>query len=195
MKQCIENPNDVNWAGYWAERLAGKVNKNWDDAAPGFYKRTRKEDYNTALFDKLILDENDTVLDVGCGEGSVTVPLAKRVKKVIGIDSSPKMLEYLEKRATENNIDNIETILKPIEEITYEEIGDVDVVVCSRSLNAIIPIEETIAELNKIANMTNANTIIFIIYSIFSNYSLYTALHQRMMKRMPAERRPGPKPQ
>ena len=124
MKQCIENPNDVDWASFWAERLTGKVNKNWDEAAPGFYKRTRKEDYNSALFDKLILDENDTVLDVGCGEGSVTVPLAKRVKKVIGIDSSPKMLEYLEKRAIENNIDNIETILKPIEEITYEEIGE-----------------------------------------------------------------------
>ncbi len=141
MKQCIENPNDVDWASYWAERLAGKVNKNWDEAAPGFYKRTRKEDYNTALFDKLILDENDTVLDVGCGEGSVTVPLAKKVKKVIGIESSPKMLEYLEKRDRDNDIDNIETILKPIEEITYEEIGDVDVVVCSRSLNAIIYIE------------------------------------------------------
>ena len=152
MKQCIENPNDVDWASFWAERLSKKVNKNWDEAAPGFYKRTRKEDYNTALFDKLILDENDIVLDVGCGEGSVTVPLAQKVKKVIGIDSSPKMLEYLEKRAKDNNIDNIETILKPIEEITYEEIGDVDVVVCSRSLNAIIPIEETLAELNKIAN-------------------------------------------
>ena len=152
MRQCIENPNDVKWADFWAERLSGKVNKNWDDAAPGFYKRTRKEDYNTALFDKLILDENDTVLDVGCGEGSVTVPLAQKVKKVIGIDSSPKMLEYLEKRAKDNAINNIETILKPIEDIRYDEIGDVDVVVCSRSLNAIIPIEETLAELDKIAN-------------------------------------------
>ena len=152
MKQCIENPNDVDWASYWAERLATKVNKNWDEAAPGFYKRTRKEDYQTALFDKLILDENDSVLDVGCGEGSVTVPLAKKVKRVIGIDSSPKMLEYLKKRAGDNNITNIETILKPIEEITYDEIGDVDVVVCSRSLNSIVPIEETLAELNKIAN-------------------------------------------
>lgn len=62
-----------------------------------FYRRTHKEDYNDALFSKLILDENNTVLDVGCGEGSITVPLAKRVKKVIGVDSSPKMLEYLEK--------------------------------------------------------------------------------------------------
>ena len=151
MKQCIENPNDVDWAGFWAERLAGKVNKNWDDAAPGFFKRTRKDDYQDVLFDKLILDENDTVLDVGCGEGTVTIPIAKRVKKVIGVDSSPKMLEYLEKRAEDNNVSNIETILKPIEEIAYDEIGNVDVVVCSRSLNGIIPIEEVLCELNKIA--------------------------------------------
>ena len=152
MKQCIENPNDVDWASFWAERLTGKKNKDWDKAAPGFYKRTRKDDYNSTLFDMLILDENDTVLDVGCGEGSITVPLAKKVKNVIGVDSSAKMLEYLEKRAKENNVGNIETILKPIEEIKYEEIGDVDVVVCSRSLNAIIPIEDVLLELNKIAN-------------------------------------------
>lgn len=152
MRQCIENPNDVDWTGFWAKRLECKINKNWDKAAPGFYKRTRNEDYQDALFDKLILDENDTVLDVGCGEGSVTIPIAKRVKKVIGLDSSPKMLECLEKRADENNISNIEAILKPIEELTYEEIGDVDVVVCSRSLNGIIPIEEVLSELNKIAN-------------------------------------------
>ena len=152
MKQCIENPNDVDWTGFWAERLEDKVNKNWDEAAPGFFKRTRKDDYNTALFDMLILDENDTVLDVGCGEGSITVPLAKKVKKVTGIDSSQKMLEYLEKRAKENNADNIETVLKPIEEIKYEDIGDADVVVCSRSLNGIIPIDEVLLELDRIAN-------------------------------------------
>lgn len=152
MKQCIENPNDVKWAEFWAERLENKVNKDWDKAAPGFYKRTKKEDYQIALFEKLILDKDDTVLDVGCGEGSVTIPIAKRVKKVIGLDSSPKMLEYLEKRADANDITNIETILKPIEEIKYDEIGDVDVVVCSRSLNGIIPIEEVLSELDKIAS-------------------------------------------
>ena len=152
MRQCIENPNDVNWLEFWAEKLSTKMDKDWDKAAPGFYKRTRKEDYQVALFDKLILDENDTILDVGCGEGSVTIPIAKRVKKVIGVDSSPKMLKFLEKRANDDDINNIETLLKPIEEITYDEIGDVDVVVCSRSLNGIIPIDEVLTELNKIAN-------------------------------------------
>lgn len=27
MKQCIENPNDVDWLGFWAERLEGKNKK------------------------------------------------------------------------------------------------------------------------------------------------------------------------
>ncbi len=152
MKQCIENPNDVDWVKFWQEKLANKNDKDWDKAAAGFFKRTRKDDYQVALFDKLILNEDDTVLDVGCGEGSVTIPIANRVKKVIGLDSSPKMLEFLEKRASENNIDNIETVLKPIEEISHEEIGDVDVVVCSRSLNGIIPIDKVLSELNEIAN-------------------------------------------
>ena len=58
----------------------------------------------------------------------------------------------MEKRAEENNINNIETVLKPIEEIKYDEIGDVDVVVCSRSLNGIIPIDEVLLELDRIAN-------------------------------------------
>ena len=34
MKQYIENPNEVDWEGFWAERLEGKVNKDWDKAAP-----------------------------------------------------------------------------------------------------------------------------------------------------------------
>ena len=152
MKQCIENPDDIDWVGFWAEKLTGKKDKNWDEAAAGFYRRTKKDDYNDALFSKLILDENDTVLDVGCGEGSITIPLAKRVKKVIGIDSSPKMLEFLKKRANDNEISNIKSILMPIEDINYTEIGDVDVVICSRSLNGIIPIDKVLTELNKIAN-------------------------------------------
>ena len=50
MKQCIENPNEVDWVGYWRERLEGKKNKDWDKAAPGFFKRTRKEPVYTVFY-------------------------------------------------------------------------------------------------------------------------------------------------
>ena len=126
MKQCIENPNEVKW-------------------------EAKKDDYHELLFSKLILDENDSVLDLGCGEGSITLPLARKVRKVTGVDSSVKMLELLNERADDEGIDNVETILKPLEDITYDEVGPHDVVLASRSLNGIIPIKETLAEINRIA--------------------------------------------
>ena len=89
MKQCIENPNEVDWKGFWAEKLANKVDKDWDKAAPGFYRRTKKEDYNDALFSKLILDKNDTVLDVyvtlyqGARIQETSVALQQNVKMAV----------------------------------------------------------------------------------------------------------------
>lgn len=154
MKQTITNPNEVDWIKYWQESLKQKTDKNkdWDKAAPHFHKRAKKDDYHDLLFSKLILNENDSLLDLGCGEGSITLPIAKQVRKVTGVDSSTKMLELLNQRAQEQNIKNIDTILKSLEDISYEEIGDYDVVLASRSLNGIIPIEETLKTINEIAN-------------------------------------------
>lgn len=154
MKQIITNPNEVDWLKYWQEALKQKTDKNkdWDKAAPHFHKRAKKDDYHDLLFSKLILNENDSLLDLGCGEGSITLPIAKQVRKVTGVDSSTKMLELLNKRAQEQNIKNVDTILKSLEDISYEEIGDYDVVLASRSLNGIIPIEETLKTINEIAN-------------------------------------------
>ena len=154
MKQIITNPNEVDWLKYWQEALKQKTDKNkdWDKAAPHFHKRAKKDDYHDLLFSKLILNENDSLLDLGCGEGSITLPIAKQVRKVTGVDSSTKMLELLNKRAQEQNIKNVDTILKSLEDISYEEIGDYDVVLASRSLNGIIPIEETLKTINEIAS-------------------------------------------
>lgn len=154
MKQTITNPNEVDWVKYWQEALKQKTDKNkdWDKAAPHFHKRAKKDDYHDLLFSKLILNENDSLLDLGCGEGSITLPIAKQVRKVTGVDSSAKMLELLNQRAQEQNIKNVDTILKSLEDISYEEIGDYDVVLASRSLNGIIPIEETLKTINEIAN-------------------------------------------
>jgi SAM-dependent methyltransferase len=154
MKQCIEKPEELKWDEFWAYELKQKEDrgKDWDKAAAGFQKRAKKDDYHELLFSKLVLDENDSVLDLGCGEGSITLPLAKKVKRVTGVDSSTKMLELLNERAHEQGIDNVTTILKPLEEISYEEVGSHDVVLASRSLNGIIPIKETLEIIDKIAN-------------------------------------------
>ena len=106
MKQNITDPNEIKWEDYWEHKLKEKKEppKDWDKAAINFHKRTRKDDYLELLFSKLILDKNDTLLDLGCGEGSITIPLAGKVKKITGVDSSPKMLELLNQRAKKEKI-------------------------------------------------------------------------------------------
>ncbi len=151
-KQCVSNPDDLDWLEFWEEKLENKITKDWDKAAEGFYKRSKRDSYQEELLKRLKLSKDDTVIDVGCGEGSITIPIAKKVKSVTGLDSSKKMLEFLNKRASEEKIENIETILCDIEDISYDELGDYDIVVASRCLNGIVPIKETIRELNKIAN-------------------------------------------
>lgn len=154
-KHYIKSPEDIDWEYFWGKQLERKKDrkKDWNKAAPHFHKSNLRDDYKTALLKKLdILSKNDTVLDIGCGEGTITIPIAKKVKSVTGIDSAENMLRILNEKCDKENIDNINTILKPIEEIRYEDIGNYDAVVASRSLNSIIPIKETLEEINKIAN-------------------------------------------
>ncbi len=48
--------------------------------------------------DLLPIKKTDFVLDVGCGTGVISGLLGERVKEVLGIDLSPKMLEIAKKK-------------------------------------------------------------------------------------------------
>ena len=64
------------------------------DAAE-FYARYRRG-YPTPVVDMLVdalaLGPTDSVLDLGCGTGQLTIPLARRVGRIIGVDPEPDML-------------------------------------------------------------------------------------------------------
>jgi len=45
-----------------------------------------KEEIRTIVLSKLHIQEDDTIVDVGCGTGGLTVEFAKRCKKVYSID-------------------------------------------------------------------------------------------------------------
>src|SRR5436309_592020 len=72
--------------------------------------------------------EGGTVLDVGCGAGAASLPLARRSSRLIGVDSSAEMLEAFVERARAAGVE-AETI-----EGVWPDIADqapaADVVVC-----------------------------------------------------------------
>nr|WP_302579125.1 class I SAM-dependent methyltransferase [Methanobrevibacter arboriphilus] len=154
--KCINNLNADDWENAWKNELGEEIKKKkfWTKDTPKihFEKIAVKDEYHEKLMEKLVLDETDTVIDLGCGEGAVTTLIAEKVSKVLGIDSSPMMLDLLQQRIDHDNIKNIETKKMKIEDVSIESVGKFDVVLASRSFMGIHDIKDVLINSNEIAN-------------------------------------------
>lgn len=60
----------------------------------------------TKAIDLLELQPNDRVLDLFCGLGNFTLPLAKRVNSVIGVEGDKSLVAHAQRNAKLNGLDN-----------------------------------------------------------------------------------------
>lgn len=74
------------------------------------------------MIELLSLDKNDTVIDFGCGTGTLTIEIARKCRKMIGVDISTAMLEIAAKKAKEENLFNIDFHNAGF--LTYEHKGE-----------------------------------------------------------------------
>lgn len=82
-------------------------------------------------YDRLIsnIKGGQTVLDIGCGTGALTLRAAVKGAKVKGIDVNPYMLEIAQKRASEAKLEkNIEFCEMGVAELGNEKPSSYDVV-------------------------------------------------------------------
>lgn len=153
-KIIIDDENDIDWDELWTRKmdLKGDRGKDWSKAAEKYSERANKDNYTEQLISKMILSKEDSVLDVGCGEGSVTIPLSKEVKSVTAIDATDKMLEILDEKIESESINNIKTVKDDVNVVTKEKYGNFDIVLASRVVNGIRSPEKVFANFNEIAN-------------------------------------------
>ena len=121
------------------DELAGKFGRNY---VPG---RSWK-----ALAHALIsLLPSLTVADLGAGEGTLSQLLAKRARKVIAVDNSPKMVEFGSALAKKHQLKNLEYRLGDIEDPPIQK-SSVDLAVLSQALHHAIKPERAIGAAHRI---------------------------------------------
>lgn len=69
----------------------------------------------------LKLQGKELAIDFGCMWGALTIPLALKVKKVLGIDQTIQSLFFLEKRVKENKIKNILLVQDNLRQISLKK--------------------------------------------------------------------------
>ncbi len=137
----------VNWENAWKEMRQERMKKpkvSYDDeffkkSAKDFSERIKLNNYEfgrktTEILDEVI-DDNFEVLEIGTGPGTLTIPLAKKVKKITGIEFAERNIKNLKSNLKEQNLSNVEIVNKKWEKIEDNEIKEkLDLVICSHFL-------------------------------------------------------------
>lgn len=127
-----------------------KNSDDWDKKAISMNKKVHNSIYNEGFLELLDLTGIETLLDVGCGVGNLSLKLAPKLKQVYSLDYSKGMLEFLEKNVLEQNIKNIKTINKSWYD-SWTDIPNADLVIASRSME-VKDMKEALSKLNEKAN-------------------------------------------
>lgn len=99
----------------------------WNNRAESFAENTARDQNQArqqAVFDFLdfcgVNVDGMNVLDIGCGPGNYTIPLAKKAAHVWALDPAVSMLDILRERAAEEGVFNITYINQAWEEVDLD---------------------------------------------------------------------------
>lgn len=88
----------------------GRMSLGFSGDVAGYYAKYRRgypPEVIDVLCESFALTADDTVLDLGCGTGQLTVPLAARTGRVVGLDPEPDMLGHARRTARRHGVDNV----------------------------------------------------------------------------------------
>lgn len=129
-----------DWNQLWYQAKKNKSWKtkkapDWDEKAASFAERTSASIYTEKFLKLLNPQPSWSVLDVGCGPGTIALPLSKKVNELSCLDFSKNMLAILEGKIEGKKIKNIKTYHASWEDDWQKlKIASHDIAISSRSL-------------------------------------------------------------
>jgi 2-polyprenyl-3-methyl-5-hydroxy-6-metoxy-1,4-benzoquinol methylase len=104
--------NNLDWNAAWQEARKRKKHdrsdkRHWNKRAPSFAQHARKSTYPSDFIRLMRPLPEWSVLDVGCGAGTLALPLAGVVRQVTAIDFSDAMIALLNAHCVKHGILNV----------------------------------------------------------------------------------------
>lgn len=131
---------DLDWKALWQEEYRHKSRPrrkpgDWDRRAGDFAASHKESTYADEFLARFNWQPEWTVLDAGCGPGTLSLPLARQVKEVTALDFSAAMLTELAREQTRQGLTNIHRVQAAWED-DWQALAILphDVVIASRSL-------------------------------------------------------------
>ena len=143
--------DDVDFGRLYREHYAAsggreKPPEAWDARAADLSRELEGSPYVDELLHLIDLTGCRTLLDVGCGPGTLALVLAPRLERVYGLDYSRGMLDAMMGHAAARGLGNVEPILRSWED-DWSDVPACDLVVASRS-TLVRDIEDALARLD-----------------------------------------------
>ncbi len=139
-------------------RLLPKPASAWDSRASDYGCNAGKSRYVDDFLARLPLHGARTLLDVGCGPGTLALPLARQLETVVALDYSAAMLDQLKARAAAEGLSNIRGLLRAWED-DWSDVPVCDIAIASRS-TTVGDLEAAVDKLQRHARLRVALTVL-----------------------------------
>jgi SAM-dependent methyltransferase len=114
----------------WDTRAASYAGQHGGAGQPG--KAGKSSTYVADFIARMNLGGARSLLDVGCGPGTLALPLAARLAEVVALDYSPRMLEQLQAQALAEGVGNVRTVRRAWDD-DWSDLPVCDIAIASRS--------------------------------------------------------------
>ena len=133
---CGVDMNDWNelWRSTWlAEGHSGETYRDYSIEANASRYDSRRDLWEEAEARSSILEvDGRSVIDVGSGPGMLTLPMARRARRVTAVEPSERMIDLLRGHLEQEGLENVDIVNDRWEDV--EGLEQHDVVVASLSL-------------------------------------------------------------
>ncbi|NUQ01702.1 MAG: methyltransferase domain-containing protein [Armatimonadetes bacterium] len=112
-----------------------KTASAWDSRAAGMASKALNSRYAEEFVARMDLQGATSLLDVGCGPGTIGLAVAHQLQCVVGLDYSSAMLGAMRAKAAEMQLANVETLHCAWED-DWSDVPECDIVVVTAPLTA-----------------------------------------------------------